>query len=203
MGLPVQRPEAGRYDPVRSTSLAPPPSAACRRIMPISRRCSCARNGNRWRSDRLTDACSCTDANPWYRSAYDAALITTVADGLNLKHLSAAYFLATKFEAFRDRGRNDVYLSHDLEDILTVIEGRASIAADVAAAPPDVKSHVSSSVRRLLAHPHLRNALPGLLSEPGRESAVLARLNQLSRLSTRTKIARHHADHPPQRDAPC
>jgi hypothetical protein len=142
-------------------------------------------------------------ANPWYRSAYDAALITTVADGLNLKHLSAAYFLATKFEAFKDRGRNDVYLSHDLEDILTVIEGRASIAADVAAAPPDVKSHVSSSVRRLLAHPHLRNALPGLLSEPGRESAVLARLNQLSRLSTPTKIARHHADNPPQRDAPC
>jgi predicted nucleotidyltransferase len=119
-------------------------------------------------------------ANPWYRSAYEAAQVTTVAEGLNLKHLSATHFIATKFEAFKDRGGNDVYLSHDLEDILAVIEGRASIVADVAAAPPDVRKHVVDSVRSLLGHPHLRNALPGLLSEPGRATTVLARLNKLS-----------------------
>lgn len=53
-------------------------------------------------------------ANRWYRAGFDAAVQTEVAPGLVLRHLSAPYFLATKFEAFYDRGRNDVYTSHDL-----------------------------------------------------------------------------------------
>jgi len=121
-------------------------------------------------------------ANRWYRSGYDAALVSIMAGGLSLRHLSAPHFLATKFEAFKDRGLNDVYLSHDLEDIMTVIEGRASTVADVAAARADVRGHVAASVAALLAHDSFHNALPGLLSDPDREQTILARLNQISRL---------------------
>jgi predicted nucleotidyltransferase len=60
-------------------------------------------------------------ANAWYRAGFEAALSVELADGLQLRHLSAPHFLATKFEAFKDRGQNDVYLSHDLEDIMTVM----------------------------------------------------------------------------------
>lgn len=121
-------------------------------------------------------------ANPWYRAGYDAALVTSVAEGLNLRHLCAPHFLATKFEAFKDRGQNDVYLSHDLEDIMTVIEGRAAVVPEVAAASATVRKHVSQSVAMLLAHSSFHNALPGLLSDPERGATVLARLNQISRL---------------------
>jgi predicted nucleotidyltransferase len=121
-------------------------------------------------------------ANPWYRAGYDAALVTSVAEGLNLRHLSAPHFLATKFEAFKDRGQNDVYLSHDLEDIMTVIEGRATVVPEVADASAAVRKHVGQSVAMLLAHPSFHNALPGLLSDPEREETVLVRLNQISRL---------------------
>ena len=49
-------------------------------------------------------------ANPWYRAGFDAAVTSPLGNGLMLRHLSAPYFLATKFEAFKDRGQSDVYL---------------------------------------------------------------------------------------------
>lgn len=121
-------------------------------------------------------------ANPWYRVGFEAALVAEVAQGLKLRHLSAPYFLATKFEAFKDRGQNDVYLSHDLEDILTVIEGRSTVASEVNAASADVRWHVGRSVAALLDMPAFHNALPGLLSDPEREQTVKARLNQIALL---------------------
>lgn len=70
-------------------------------------------------------------ANPWYRVGFENAVSVELAGGLLLRHLSAPHFLATKFEAFKDRGQNDVYLSHDLEDIMTVMEGRAAVVQEM------------------------------------------------------------------------
>lgn len=119
-------------------------------------------------------------ANPWYRAGYDASVLITLEDGMVLKHLSAPYFLATKFEAFKDRGKNDVFMSHDLEDILTVVEGRPSLVAEVTAAPDDVRRHVARSVAGLLALSPFRNALPGLLNDPEQENNVHARLIRMA-----------------------
>jgi hypothetical protein len=121
-------------------------------------------------------------ANPWYLMGFEAALVAEVAQGLKLRHLCAPYFLATKFEAFKDRGRNDVYLSHDLEDIMTVIEGRSTVALEVSAAAEDVRKYVRGSVAALLENPAFHNALPGLLSDPLREQTVKARLNRIALL---------------------
>src|SRR3990167_3195203 len=92
-------------------------------------------------------------ANPWYRVGFDEALTATLTDGLAdrlvVRHLSAPHFLATKLEAFKDRGGNDVYLSHDLEDIMTVLEGRAAVAREVAAASAPVRQHVAQAAGAL------------------------------------------------------
>lgn len=121
-------------------------------------------------------------ANPWYRVGYEAALSVELPGGLLLRHLSVPYFLATKFEAFKDRGQNDVYQSHDLEDIMTVMEGRTSAVREVAAAHEAVRQHVGQSVAALLNMSTFHNALPGLLSDPEREQAVKARLTQVAQL---------------------
>lgn len=119
-------------------------------------------------------------ANPWYCAGYESAEQVTLEDGLVLRHLSAPYFLATKFEAFKDRGHNDVFVSHDLEDILTVVEGRVALVQEVEAAPDNVRAHIAQSVTNLLALPAFSNALPGLLSDPEREELAFARLSQVS-----------------------
>ena len=75
-----------------------------------------------------------------------------------------------------------MYLSHDLEDIMTVMEGRSTVAREMAAAHEAVRKHVGLSVEALLHMPTFINALPGLLSDPQKEQAVKARLTQIAKL---------------------
>jgi hypothetical protein len=77
-----------------------------------------------------------------------------------LKLVSPAAFLATKYVAFVDRGDGDYYASHDLEDFITVVDGRESIVADVDAAPPGLRQYLVAAVTALLAAPAFDEALP-------------------------------------------
>ena len=124
-------------------------------------------------------------ANRWYRPGFAAAVATDLAPGLALRHLDAPHFMATKFEAYNDRGRRDVYVSHDLEDIVTVIDGRAELADELMRAEPSLRAHVIEQTQALLAHPDLRNALPGIVAQPIRASVVLERLQQIASLNPR------------------
>lgn len=64
---------------------------------------------------------------------------------------------------------------------MTVLEGRAAVAREVAAASAPVRQHVARSAAALLQMPAFHNALPGLLSNPDREPTVKARLAQVAR----------------------
>lgn len=124
-------------------------------------------------------------ANRWYRPGFASAVTTELRPGLSLRHLDAPHFVATKFEAFNDRGARDVYLSHDLEDIVTVIDGRAELTDELSAADTSVRSHVIRQVRALLAHPDMQNALPGLVAQPIRAGVVLQRLHDIASMDER------------------
>ncbi len=49
-----------------------------------------------------------------------------------IRLISAPAFIATKLEAFYDRGKGDVYISHDLEDTTLDVEFGAAHIAKVA-----------------------------------------------------------------------
>jgi predicted nucleotidyltransferase len=118
-------------------------------------------------------------ANRWYKPGFEAANTTTLPSGLALRHLSAPYFMATKLEAFKDRGNNDVYLSHDLEDVITVIDGRDELIDEMTSSPPDVRDFVALTFRGLLKHPDFTNVLPGIVSQSTRTGLVLQRITSL------------------------
>jgi hypothetical protein len=124
-------------------------------------------------------------ANRWYRPGFASAVTTELRPGLSLRHLDAPHFGATKFEAFNDRGARDVYLSHDLEDIITVIDGRAELTDELSAVDTSVRSHVIRQMRALLAHPDMQNALPGLVAQPIRAGVVLQRLHDIASMDER------------------
>lgn len=88
---------------------------------------------------------------------------------VRLKLISPVAFLATKYVAFLDRGDGDYYASHDLEDFITVIDGREAIAAEVAAAPDALRAYIIKAVRTLLDAPAFNESLPGHL--PGDEAS--------------------------------
>jgi predicted nucleotidyltransferase len=121
-------------------------------------------------------------ANAWYRTGFANAVMSEPEPGSRLKHLSAPYFLATKFEAYKDRGRNDVYASHDLEDIITVVDGRAELHDELEQSSADVKAYVVSNIRALVDHPEITNAMPGIVLHPIRVPIVLQRLRAMAKI---------------------
>jgi predicted nucleotidyltransferase len=121
-------------------------------------------------------------ANRWYKPGFDAAITTALHSGLQLRHLSAPYFMATKLEAFKDRGNNDVYLSHDLEDVITVVDGREELMGELSSAPTDVRDFGAKTLRDVLQHPDFTNVLPGIVSQSTRTGLVLQRFTKISDL---------------------
>ncbi len=69
-------------------------------------------------------------ANTWYKIGFKN-LWTHKVEDQTITLLSAPCFLATKFEAFKDRG-TDYRLSHDFEDIIYVLNNRSTIVEEVA-----------------------------------------------------------------------
>jgi predicted nucleotidyltransferase len=100
--------------------------------------------------------------NRWYQPAFENAQRTRIGD-YEIRLITAPYFLATKLEAFHERGRNDFRMSHDLEDIVTVVDGRPEIAQEVRHARADLQKYLSDEFRALLSNRDFLEALPGHL----------------------------------------
>lgn len=119
-------------------------------------------------------------SNRWYPYAVETAERVDLGEGVTIRLVSAAAFVATKLEAFASRGGGDFLSSHDLEDVLNIVDGREELADEVAAAPRELKEAVAAAFARLLAHADFANVLPGLIAEPERAGLLMARLRNLS-----------------------
>jgi len=121
-------------------------------------------------------------SNRWYESALRTAVHTLLRKGLSIRLVTPVCFLATKLEAFQDRGHGDYLESHDLEDVLSIVDGRPEIVDELAKADAELRGYVLGVFRRLLADEGFLNALPGLVmdgSPPLRVPALLERLRSL------------------------
>ncbi|MGD0570475.1 MAG: hypothetical protein ABSA78_18890 [Candidatus Sulfotelmatobacter sp.] len=120
-------------------------------------------------------------SNPWYGPALVHAQ-TTLIGAREVRVITAPYFLATKLEAFHGRGKND-FSSHDLEDIITVVDGRPELVDEVHLAPADLQKYLSDQFRNLLGSRDFLEALPGHLlpdvASQQRLGLVLKRMQQL------------------------
>ncbi|MEI8342923.1 MAG: hypothetical protein WCH43_15480 [Verrucomicrobiota bacterium] len=67
----------------------------------------------------------------WFPEAMELSQPVDLGQGCSAKIITAPLFLATKLEAFKDRGKNDFYASHDMEDIITLIDGCAAIIEEI------------------------------------------------------------------------
>lgn len=122
----------------------------------------------RWRYGDLTIDVMPTDesvlgfSNRWYEPAIASAQSVEIA-GLNIRLITPVYFLATKLEAFRGRGNDDYSGSHDLEDVIAIIDGRRQIVEEVKTAPADVRGYIASEMALLLSTRAFIDSLPGFL----------------------------------------
>jgi predicted nucleotidyltransferase len=123
----------------------------------------------RWKIDDVTVDIMPTQgeilgfSNKWHKAAVQTAVTTEVAEGLSILLVTAPCFLATKLEAFTNRGREDFMGSHDLEDVITILDGRPEVIDEIGRSPQDVKDFLVEAFRALLKKQEFQEALQGHL----------------------------------------
>jgi predicted nucleotidyltransferase len=125
-------------------------------------------------------------ANRWYPLALETAQAVALPGGRIIRLIAAPVFLATKLEAFDGRGEGDFLFSHDLGDLLAVVDGRDALRDECRTSPPELRVYLAERFQCLLALPAFMDALPGHL--PGDAASqerlpdLLAKLNAIAGL---------------------
>lgn len=119
-------------------------------------------------------------SNELYPSALTHAA-TVEIDGTTIRHIDAPHFIGTKLLAFEGRGGGDVWASHDLEDLVAVINSRSEIVGEIAAAPEKCLGVVLPRLNVLRKNVDFMEALDGHLAndELGRTRIVLVRIDAI------------------------
>ncbi len=122
----------------------------------------------------------------WYQLAFDTAQTISLPNGTTIRLVTPACFLATKLTAFANRGRRNPMASHDLEDVIAVIDGRLEIVGDVATAPADLRAAIAAKFGELLTRPDAEEVVAAQLlpdaESQGRLPLVLERIEAMARL---------------------
>lgn len=92
--------------------------------------------------------------------------------------------VATKLCAWKGRGRGDLLRSLDIHDVLTLIDGRPELVAEVQAAQPNLRAYVQDELVQLRAELYFDYAVDGATAGYGplgaeRASLMRGRLDDL------------------------
>ena len=127
-------------------------------------------------------------ANPWYPMAIETAQrIALPETDLVILLIRAPEFVATKLVAFKDRGRGDYLASHDLEDLVTIVDGRETLHDEVVSGPRVLRHYIADEVGALLRNDDFVSALggqlPGDAASQSRLPLLLHRLRRLAEIN--------------------
>jgi len=117
-------------------------------------------------------------SNRWYKDAIRTAEPYTLPSGTLIQSVSAACFLATKLEAFKSRGGGDYY-SHDIEDIIFVMENRENLTLELLECDLILKKYLAAEMGSLLNDDFL-NVLPGLLTNEEEAKSIETTIRLIS-----------------------
>lgn len=123
-------------------------------------------------------------SNLWYKPALESSVDHELEPDLRVRVVTAVYFCATKLEAFAGRGKNDYQSSHDLEDLMAVVDGRAELVEEIRDGVGNVRAYIAAEIRKLLAVREFLDALPGyLLPDPASQARVSILLERLKKIA--------------------
>ncbi|MFN7046100.1 MAG: hypothetical protein ACK4M1_12960, partial [Flavobacterium sp.] len=102
-------------------------------------------------------------ANPWFEKGFQRLEKVKIND-ITIQIMPLTFFLASKFVAFHDRGGSDPRFSHDLEDIIYIMDNRTDwhhlliIEEDTA-----VKEYLVNELKMILTSNKIQEAILGNL----------------------------------------
>jgi len=117
-------------------------------------------------------------SNRWYPLVMDTAVSVDLSNGIAIRAAHPVALLATKWEAFFDRGSDDPFGSHDLEDVLMLVAGRAELAYELQSLSLDARTFIAESVQKLLGAPWFDDVLEGTFPDAQRLPKVLVGIRE-------------------------
>lgn len=89
-------------------------------------------------------------SNKWYPDGYANSICYEIDDRHTIRILTSTYFVATKLEAFKNRGKNDGRTSTDFEDIVFVLNNRSTIWEELNASNNELKEYLNQEFSNIL-----------------------------------------------------
>ncbi|MGA8515021.1 MAG: hypothetical protein WB821_09645 [Burkholderiaceae bacterium] len=105
-------------------------------------------------------------ANRWYPLGLHTAQPITLPSGVEITAINAPCFCATKLEAFADRGitssgEPDFLGSHDLGDLIAVVDGRSTLLAEIAQSTAELREYLAQRASQLIQNPKFIRSVDG------------------------------------------
>ena len=115
-----------------------------------------------------TKAIAWAPANSWFASGFENKIQLKIEEQA-IFIIPLPYFLATKFEAYNARGKNEPRSSHDFEDIIYVMDNRTDLIHQILSANEDVKPFLKSEFESILLDKVKQEAILGNLFYENRD----------------------------------
>ena len=141
----------------------------------------------RWRLGELIVDIMPTDerilgfTNKWYAKASESAVWHELPSGNRIRIVSAPYFLATKVEAFKGRGEGDYLTSRDIEDIVTLVDGREELIVEIVQIGEPLITYLRESISEFIKNGDFEYAVQSAVkSDAGRADVIFSRFEELA-----------------------
>lgn len=122
-------------------------------------------------------------SNIWYKPGFKYLQQIELPEGVNINILPSPYFLATKLEAFKDRGANDFYGSHDYEDIIYLLDNRITIVEEILIADEDVRTYIKQEINIIKNHPQANEILAMHIHPLVREERFVMLMDKIEKIT--------------------
>ncbi len=93
--------------------------------------------------------------NRWYDDGFKNSVEYAFDEKCIIKIFKPEYFLASKMEAFNNRGKGDGRSSTDFEDIIYFLNNRTSIWQELESVELNVKKYISNNFKTLLENKYI------------------------------------------------
>jgi predicted nucleotidyltransferase len=94
-------------------------------------------------------------SNQWYREGFQTAINYEIDEQHTVKIFDTPYFIASKIEAFKNRGNGDGRQSSDFEDIVFILDNRSTVWQEMEDAPSPLKEYLQNEFQNLSDNPHI------------------------------------------------
>jgi len=101
-------------------------------------------------------------SNRWFLPGFTKAQEYDLEE-IKIRILPLPYFLASKMEAFFDRGIKDLYASHDLEDIVYIFNYCSDLAEQIQTSDQEVTQYLKDCAHNILHNDKILTVIPGHL----------------------------------------